>query len=511
MSVVLRSIRRPDLREDLVLPTLLFAAIGGMTWAVRGCSGFGGSAGCIFAGVTWGAAWWYLARSGNDERRRPYASGWVILALAMGIGFSGSRGWMQWASFFEGKLYTNYPAGEFVPIDKRYGFLWLFLAGAPWAGIGACLLAWCGPSRETRVWHWGARVALGILGGVFAAFLFRRFPQFFLPLYESLAERYQDFERNPNLRRLINDCRSALVHLGIYLGLLLFELGRREWRSVLLILTVGVVNGVGWALCQNWKWAPNFWPGAHFNWWRCWESSGGISIGIAYGLAFFLANRPMTDSQRNLVRSQRSLEGPNLEWLAVYIALLALAGVLVVPSARTWGIAALLILVAFGVVFHVRGKRETTARSSLADGDPNLERLGVWLGVLFGLGFSIRNGLKGWFNIYRGNEEYWSAILWQILGPIYILCLLAVCGWVLLRPLPRTFQGDRFPRAGAILALVLLVQNGIALLVTGPLSEWNEFAFVIYYLLLFAISALAASCHGRGSRATFKEAGGVLA
>jgi hypothetical protein len=45
-----------DLAHNLVLPTLLFAALGGMTWAVRGCSGFGAVAGCIFAGVTWGAA-----------------------------------------------------------------------------------------------------------------------------------------------------------------------------------------------------------------------------------------------------------------------------------------------------------------------------------------------------------------------------------------------------------------------------------------------------------------------
>jgi hypothetical protein len=37
--------------------------------------------------------------------------------------------------------------------------------------------------------------------------------------------------------------------------------------------------------------------------------------------------------------------------------------------------------------------------------------------------------------------------------------------------------------------LVLVVQNVIAQLVTGPLTDWNEAAFSIYYLLLFLISA----------------------
>jgi len=136
--------------EDFVLPTLLFASLGAMTWAVRGCSGYGGMAGCLFAGVTWGAAWWFIARDPGPIQSRPYASGWIILALAVGIAVSGGRGWMQWPSFFEGRLQTNTPKGEFVSISRGYGFVWLFIAGVPWAGIGACLLAWCASGRGFR-------------------------------------------------------------------------------------------------------------------------------------------------------------------------------------------------------------------------------------------------------------------------------------------------------------------------------------------------------------------------
>ncbi len=73
---------RRDLTHDLVLPTLVFAALGGMVWAIRGCSGFGAMKGCIFAGVTWRTAWWFIARDPVGPQSRRYTSAWIILALA---------------------------------------------------------------------------------------------------------------------------------------------------------------------------------------------------------------------------------------------------------------------------------------------------------------------------------------------------------------------------------------------------------------------------------------------
>src|SRR5262245_14996038 len=146
--------KRIDIAHDFVLPTLLFVCLGAMTWAVRGCSGFGAMNGCMFGGVTWGTAWWFVSRHSVGKSSRPYSSAWIILALTIGIGVSGNRGWMQWPSFFEGHLQTNTAEGKFVPISPAYGFLWLFIAGVPWAGIGACLLAWCGSHRRTGPGDW---------------------------------------------------------------------------------------------------------------------------------------------------------------------------------------------------------------------------------------------------------------------------------------------------------------------------------------------------------------------
>jgi hypothetical protein len=187
-----------------------------------------------------------------------------------------------------------------------------------------------------------------------------------------------------------------------------------------------LLNGAGWALLQNWSWAKRIWPEARFNFWRCWESSGGINIGIAY----FLVNRRIREPGRSL------------------------------------------------------------AQASTGSASPNLERFGAYLGLMLGLGLSIGCGLKGWANIYLGNENDWNAILWKVFGPLLILGFLALRLQLRFRGLPRGFKGDLFPHADRLIWLVLITQNMLAQLVTGPWSSWNEVAFSLYYVLLFAISAV---------------------
>jgi hypothetical protein len=552
--------RRLDLAHNLMLPTLLFGALGGMTWAVRGSSGFGAVWGCVFAGVTWGTAWWFIARDPRGEQSRRYTSAWIVLAVTLGVGLSGERGWMQWPSFFEGHIQTNSPKEEFEAIPRAYGFLWMFIAGVPWAGLGACLLAWCGSLRETRLWHWALRIALGAGCAALGRWLIDAYPHAFLPLYHSLESRYHDLDANPNLGRLINDCRAAFVHLGYFVGFLLFEVLRRDWKSALLIFTVGVVNGIGWALLQCWKWSPDVWGNASFNFWRCWESSGGISIGIAYGIAYFVANRPMSERERTIIKSRRALEGPNFEWLLVFLGLASYLYLFLAFRLHGWAEIYFSVIFAMGAAYYMvnRGSSAwlaallaialvsglfarqiesalpvglasrlplpTGRRSSLrfwewysgvvlavgtlwyalwyatfnkekasntpAGGDPNLERMGLNLGLLTGLGISLTQGIKGWFNVYKGNENYWDAAQWLYFGWIFLALLLVIGGRLMIRPVPRDFRGDRFPHAYAVTWFVLILQNLIAQFITGPLTSWNEMAFNIYYLLLFVITAV---------------------
>lgn len=195
-----------------------------------------------------------------------------------------------------------------------------------------------------------------------------------------------------------------------------------------MIGTVGVLNGIGWSLLQNWMWADEFWPNVTFNWWRCWETSGGISIGLSYGVAYYLVNRRVTDSER------------------------------------------------------------TTLGPQLTNQRPNLERFGAYFGLLLGLGLSIRNGWKGWGKLYFGDEDYWSKLTWRIVGPVMLASLTAIVIRILWRRLPRGYEGDMFPHAFALMWLVLITQNVIAQLVTGPKTNLSEGVFSVYYAALFVLT-----------------------
>ena len=89
------------------------------------------------------------------------------------------------------------------------------------------------------------------------------------------------------------------------------------------------------------------------------------------------------------------------------------------------------------------------------------------------------------------NEKYWNSVLWKIIGPLMLVCLVLII-WRILRPLAA--EGVRGRCLSPCLPpgswLMLIVQNVIAQLITGPWSAWNEVAFSIYYVLLFFISAV---------------------
>ena len=247
-------------------------------------------------------------------------------------------------------------------------------------------------------------------------------------------------------------------------------------------------------------WAFRIWPDARFNFWRCWESSGGISIGIAYGVAYYLVNRRPKDDDTAPENTAAGQEAPGLGWVIAFIVTALLLG-LITPEVMSIWCSALLTLVAaaFAIAFYVKAQEAT--RKLEPDGawstyGPNLERWGAYTGLILGLGLSIKNGFKGWANIYLGNENYWDNVAMNVVGPVMILGLAAVSVWILLRPRPAGPRVDPFPYAYGLIWLVLIVQNAIAQFVTGLLTSWNEVAFSIYYVLLFIISAVIV-CHYR--------------
>jgi len=662
----MRGASRQDLAHDFLLPTLLFVVLGAMTWAVRGCAGAGGMNAHVAPGLTWGAAWWFLARDRGYKQSRRYSSGWILLALAAGFAIAGERGWMQWPNFFSGQLATNYSKGEYVPIAKTYGFIWFFIAGTAWAGLPACLLAWCGSGRSLRAWEWSLRLACGFGVACLAWRIFTAYPRVFLPLYDSIRAKYLDFHANPNLAKLYRDNGASMRHFGCYLGFLLFEVARRDWRNVKIMVSVGALTGLGWAGCQNWRWASSMWPGAAFNFGRCWEVSGGICIGIGLGVAYYLANRRMSDKEKAAEVEQLAQAGRVSQWWIASVLLLLVATAMVWPAARDlrqpaslpgagpdylsaclylaagfaagaiavgqyllgrrtaeedrlqqstlridlawWGGLALVLVFGWfiktqmmseygdgvadgamagwfgpgsiffgiGVLYCVAcGLRRLAASGKLTGSgskedvnpvwwlnvnydslatylgltvilvwclsvgmvnswhaptffgiaaaifgignyylasredsravstspamdpaveDPNLERWGVFLGLVYGLGLTLRKGLKGATNIYFSNENYWDALFWNWVSLAMLICLVVGMVVLLSRRIPRSARTDAFPGAYGIIWLVLIAQNVLAQVVTGPVlgprASWIEASFSLLYVVLFVVSAV---------------------
>jgi hypothetical protein len=239
-------------------------------------------------------------------------------------------------------------------------------------------------------------------------------------------------------------------------------------------------------------------------WWWLWGNYYFVII-LAYGAVctrYYFANR-------NLPR-ERQICPPQISWLFALLSLAPVMGMFVTNETRNWTVNrapwgwsvfsfGVLIVAAFGIAYYLRSVSapranfETDEMTESAENDPNLERLGACLGLVFGMGLSIKNGLKGWANIYLKEfhkEGYYEAIYWNYIGTFMLACLAAMAIWLLIRPLPRRFRGEVFPHTFGMMWFVLLTQHVIALLVTGPLNQWAEaIQWWIYYLLLFIISA----------------------
>lgn len=204
------------------------------------------------------------------------------------------------------------------------------------------------------------------------------------------------------------------------------------------------------------------------------------------------------------------LRYPNLDWLATFLSLLVIAAYYFRAELPPWegwfwlsnenppfwyGYLGTAALAVFGVVYVVSRLLARHEHVSLADSEPilqepNLERLGVYLGLLLGLGMSLKNGSRGWANIYWGDEWYWGSVFWRYIGPSMLVVLVLILLLVLFRRLPVRPQRDVFPHAGWLVALAIVFQNVIAQTITGPISSWGEMVFNLYYFLLFLLSAV---------------------
>lgn len=274
---------------DYVVIALILSLMGGFFWAIRGTTGFGGEQGAILAGLGWAVLWHGFSRLDGTGCQRPYGHALAMTAIAFGIAIGGFTGYGVYTAWVRGLFYLGHSNGS-RPVAAWTGYAMLFVCGLHWGGLAGTLLAWCAPRRPLGWQDWLARIAAGIAGMVAAAVIVRFYPQWFLPFY---GEGIYSLVANKTCLRAQASLQTIALHVGLFVGFLAFELARRDWRAVGVMLVLSLGFAIPFAAGGYWHTMEELSP--NVDWWKNWEMSIGLGGGLAFGLAFWLFNRPDRD------------------------------------------------------------------------------------------------------------------------------------------------------------------------------------------------------------------------
>ncbi len=288
-----------EIFKELILPIILFSTLGAFYWAIRGSSGYGGSSGGIFAGIGWAIAWFALSSEKNEKKSRPYNSGWIVLAITLGITVGGMHGYGQFMSWIQGIFRIDSANNIIVPINPITGYLWLFQCGLVWGGITGIMMAWCGSKKPIVLKDWILRIGFGATGGIIAYLITILRPDWIMPLYTEV-----DYSSCADcIERTISTSIDSMIFLGFFLGFLLYEIFKKDWRNVMLSLTMAIGWGLAFSVFAFWHFGPNF-STLEIDWWKNWEMSIGFFGGTTIGICYYLYNRQFKDTKIEMIRTQ---------------------------------------------------------------------------------------------------------------------------------------------------------------------------------------------------------------
>ncbi len=414
--------------QGKVFPPVALACVATFGWAIRGQAGFGAIPGCVFAGTLIACTWYFWStRAAGDGSARPYSSGWTMFALILGIGIEGMHGWSQYGTWIQGKFWVG--QSVYYDMNPVIGYAWLFVAAVPWGATGAVFLAWTRRGDHLPGRLWAFRFAFGALGFLGAILLFFALRSVLLPFWG--VAPYDDFETWEGCMDTYFQIMQAMLFMGIFLGFLAFEIWRKHWQNVKLVGIVALITGFGWLVAKTWMFADEAFPGVAWNWWRCWEASGGLAIGLGYAVAFVVCNKPLPG------KAQAMAAGGYHRWQNMF------------------------------------------------------ERyVGLYAALITGLIYAASSVIKGFFAVYQMDEDL--ATVYRIIAGIMLAggFLLSRLG-NLVRDLRHDDLVDTRVDAstfGYSYPMVISILFIIGVIVTGPITDEVERAFIVFYVVLWAIN-----------------------
>ena len=289
---------------DYAAFALIMALMGAFFWAIRGSAGFGGTQGGLYAGLGWAILFYLFAGVDGNRLLRPYGGPRVIAAIVFGVAFGGMTGWGVYTAWVQGIFHYTFPDAA-REIGPWTGYLALFFCGLHWGGNAGAFLSWCAPRVKTTWRTWVGRIAAAIIGAVVAHYTVRLFPQFFFPFY---AEGIYDNPDYATVQRTWGAIPNIARHVGIFLGFLVFEAIRRDWRAVKVMCTVSLGFALGLSIGGYWHTFHGHELG--IDWWKNWEMVSGFGGGLGFAMAFILFNRPESGREPRLPSiTERALGG----------------------------------------------------------------------------------------------------------------------------------------------------------------------------------------------------------
>ncbi len=297
-------------KRDYISLALIMALMGAFFWAIRGTGGYGGSSGGALAGLGWAALWLGLSQLLGDADRRPYGNGKAFAAITFGIALGGFTGYGVYTAWVNGLYQMNREVTR--EIAPWTGYAMLFLCGLHWGGVTGAFLSWAAPAKPIGWIGWMGRIAAGVGGAMLAVRMVEWFPEWFLPFY---SEGYYQNEEYTTSIRAMRSAPNVMQHVGLFLGFLLFEIARRDWRAVKLMLVMSLGFAIPFAVGGYWHTVHKI-SDLQIDWWKNWEMTIGLGGGLAFGLAFYLFNRPTAGIPRPTTRAERIFGIGLTMWLA---------------------------------------------------------------------------------------------------------------------------------------------------------------------------------------------------
>ncbi|MHA1821474.1 MAG: hypothetical protein ACTSU2_02785 [Promethearchaeota archaeon] len=332
---------------------LIFASIGGISWALRGSSGWGGFDGALIPGMVFSLFLYYFF--GNEYRMVPTnhtnreersnrsqisdlgnyirANPGAPFLLGLGVAIGGMWGYGIYVSWINGVFLTglNDPSSN-MTINPFIGYLGLFITGIDWLGVSGILFGWSSyrtyfkeksilkykmedqlndknitinDISKLKVLFWLKKVVIPLIFVLMGIAIIKYFPNLIYPKYSK--EFYSVTECPLCLDRIVSTNSVNFLVFMWWLGAII----ESKISDDKITLRSGLVLGLGFGfifmVCAMWNLMPAHTSNPNYiDWWKLWEIGAGFFGGILILRLYIIVSKQFKNILSNNVNNNEN-------------------------------------------------------------------------------------------------------------------------------------------------------------------------------------------------------------